>query len=47
MASVIQQNVPLAQYTTLKVGGVAGYFVVVREVEEVRSGGGFFWGNGV
>lgn len=37
MESVIQQNVPLAPYTTLQVGGVADYFVVVRDVEEVRE----------
>jgi UDP-N-acetylenolpyruvoylglucosamine reductase len=36
MEVVTQQDVPLAPYTTLKVGGVANYFVVVREVEEVR-----------
>ena len=37
MESVIQQNVPLSQYTTLQVGGVADYFVVVRDVEGVKA----------
>ena len=37
MEVVIQPNVPLAPYTTLKVGGVARNFVVVRDTKEVRA----------
>ena len=37
MEVVIQPNVPLAPYTTLKVGGVASYFAVVKDAQEVRA----------
>jgi UDP-N-acetylmuramate dehydrogenase len=37
MALRIEQNVPLAQYTTLHVGGVADFVVEVKTVEEVRA----------
>ncbi len=32
----IQENIPLYAYTTLKIGGVARYFVEVQNVEEVK-----------
>ena len=33
----LQQNVPLAEYTTLKVGGPAEYFAVVQDEEMLRA----------
>jgi UDP-N-acetylmuramate dehydrogenase len=35
----IKENVELAEYTTLKVGGVADCFVVVKTVDEVKEAG--------
>lgn len=37
----IQKNVPLHQYTTLRVGGVADYFVEVKSVEELKKAASF------
>lgn len=37
MQLTLRENVPLSQYTTLKVGGVADYVVEVGNVEEVKT----------
>ncbi len=37
MSLTINENVPLAPYTTLKVGGVAAYMATVESVEELRA----------
>lgn len=37
MELTLRENVPLSQYTTLKVGGVADYVVTVGNVEEVKA----------
>lgn len=37
MEPAIQENVPLAPYTTFKIGGNARYFAVVRSVEHLRK----------
>ncbi len=41
MALVIQENIPLNQYTTFKTGGAARYFVEVKSEEEVKEAGRF------
>ena len=37
MSLAVKNNIPLNQYTTLHIGGVADYFVAVRSKEEVRE----------
>lgn len=37
MALEIRENIPLATYTTLHIGGVADYLVEVKSVEELRA----------
>ncbi len=33
----IQQNIPLKDYTTFKIGGEAKYFVVVKDIEDLKQ----------
>src|SRR5437870_3436096 len=33
----IQENIPLAPYTTFKIGGAARYFIIVRTTDELRQ----------
>jgi UDP-N-acetylmuramate dehydrogenase len=37
MELLLRENVPLSQYTTLKVGGVADYVVEVKSVEDLKK----------
>ncbi len=41
MELAIQKNVPLHRYTTLRVGGVADYFVEVKSVEDLEKAANF------
>lgn len=41
MTLVVKEQVPLYQYTTLKVGGVAKYFIEVNSMEDLEKAGQF------
>ncbi len=44
---LIQENVPLAPYTTLQVGGAARFFVEVTTISEVIEAASFVHGRGI
>lgn len=41
MTFTVRENVPLSQYTTLKVGGRARYFIEVKTMEDLEKAGQF------
>ena len=41
MTFIVRENVPLSQYTTLKVGGRARYFIEVKTMEDLEKAGQF------
>jgi UDP-N-acetylmuramate dehydrogenase len=43
----IQKDVPLARYTSARVGGPADWLVVVNSAEELANAAGALWGSGV
>ena len=41
MTFTVRENVSLSQYTTLKVGGKARYFIEVKTMEDLEKAGQF------